>query len=37
MLPLDDEDIVSLVEAYKLNPEDQSFELLKELWRMLIN
>lgn len=37
MLPLDDEDMISLVKAYKSKPEDQSYELLKELWRMLIN
>ncbi|MDI5922689.1 hypothetical protein QLQ86_18115 [Halomonas sp. LR5S13] len=37
MLVLDDEDIFSLVEEYKLNPEDQSFDLLRKLWGMLID
>lgn len=36
MLALDDEDIVSLVESYKANTEDQTFKLLRDLWVRLI-
>lgn len=36
MLAFDDEDIFSLVEVYKSDTEDQSFELLRELWARLI-
>lgn len=36
MLALDDEDIFSLVETYKSDTEDQTLELLRELWARLI-
>jgi hypothetical protein len=37
MLALDDEDIFSLIESYKLDTEDQTFKLLKGLWARLID
>lgn len=37
MLALDDEDIISMINAYNQNTEDQSFPLLRDLWTRLIN
>lgn len=37
MLPIDDDDIISMIEHYREYNGDQSFPLLRELWSRLIN